>query len=170
MTRVCPGPRSAGAPRRPAGGGDDWTSKAPGEAVRSQVGDTGQSQVPVGCEGERGMEETKTEAPVTVPHHRLFETTVGVVGQGTGSQLFNVDEIPELGSVHDGRGRIVINGRENPLRAGSVVWIASGDAHKVYADADGALTFLEYFSRGEHETVFLEQACEWRPNPAGVCR
>ncbi len=160
------------------------------------------------------MKETKTEAPVTVPHHRLFETTVGVMGQGTGSKLFNVDEIPELGSVHDGRqkkillnatntgspllvdlvsyapgatsplhfhrdidhfffvldgrGRIVINGRENPLRAGSVVWIASGDTHKVYADADGALTFLEYFSRGEHETVFLEQACEWRPNPAGV--
>src|SRR3990172_7344193 len=91
----------------------------------------------------------------------------GVVGQGTGSKLFNVDEIPEFGSVHDGRqkkillnatntgspllvdlvsyapgapsplhyprdidhfflvldgrGRFVINGRENPLRAGSVV-------------------------------------------------
>src|SRR3989304_5203744 len=127
MNRGCPGPRSAGAPHRPVGGGETWTSKAPGEAVRGQVGDAGQTQMPVGCEGERGMEETKTEAPVTVPPHRLFGGTAG-------------------------RG----------------VWIASGDAHKVYADADGALTFRESFSRGEHETVFLEQACEWRPNPAGV--
>src|SRR3989304_5550004 len=87
MNRGCPGPRSAGAPHRPVGGGETWTSKAPGEAVRGQVGDAGQTQMPVGCEGERGMEETKTEAPVTVPHHRLFETTVGVVGQGTGARI-----------------------------------------------------------------------------------
>jgi quercetin dioxygenase-like cupin family protein len=67
--------------------------------------------------------------------------------------------------VLEGRGRIVINEKEHRLRAGSVVWIASEDVHKVYADPDSPLTFLEYFSRGEHETVFLEQACEWRPQP-----
>ncbi len=156
------------------------------------------------------MEETKTETPETVPHHRLFEATVGVIGTGPGSKAFHIDEISELGSVHDGRrkkillnaintaapllvdivsyepgatsplhfhrdidhfffvlggrGRIVIEGQEYPLRPGSVVWIAPGDVHKVHAAADSTLTFLEYFSRGEHETVFLEQACEWRPD------
>lgn len=65
--------------------------------------------------------------------------------------------------VLDGRGRILIQDREYPLRAGTVVWIAEGDVHKVYADPDSTLTFLEYFSRGDHETVFLEQACEWQP-------
>jgi len=145
----------------------------------------------------------------TVPHQRLFDATVGVVGQGSGSKVFHVTDIPDLASEHDGRrkkillnttntgapllvdllayapggtsplhlhrevdhfffvlegrGRIAINDQEHPLRAGSVVWIAAGDVHKVYADVDSPLSFLEYFSHGNHETVFLEQACEWRP-------
>lgn len=65
--------------------------------------------------------------------------------------------------VLDGRGRILIKDQEYPLRAGTVVWIADGDVHKVYADPDEHLQFLEYFSRGHHETVFIEQACEWKP-------
>lgn len=68
--------------------------------------------------------------------------------------------------VLDGRGRIVINDREYPLRPHTVVWIADGDVHKVFADPDSRLQFLEYFSRGHHETVFVEQACEWQPRPA----
>lgn len=161
--------------------------------------------------GGRAMDETKAEAAVTVPHHRLFDATVGVVGRGTGSKVFHIDEITQLASEHDrrrkkillnaintgspllvdivsyapggtsplhfhreidhfffvldGRGRIVIDQQEYPLREGCVVWIAAGDVHKVYSDDDSPLTFLEYFSRGEHETVFLEQACEWRPDP-----
>ncbi len=156
------------------------------------------------------MKDPTAEAPATVPHHRLFNATVGVVGRGTGSKVFNLDEITELSSEHDGRrkkillntvntgspllvdivsyapggtsplhfhreidhfffvlegrGRIVINDQEHRLRSGSVVWIAADDVHKVYADADSTLAFLEYFSRGEHETVFLEEACEWRPD------
>lgn len=148
---------------------------------------------------------------MSVPHHRLHESDVGVIGRGPGSKVFHVDEVTELTSQHDGRrkkillnaintgspllvdivsyapggtsplhfhreidhfffvldgrGRIVINGQDHPLRAGTVVWIAAGDVHKVHADADSPLTFLEYFSRGAHETVFLEQACEWRPDP-----
>ncbi|MDR7523234.1 MAG: cupin domain-containing protein [Armatimonadota bacterium] len=65
--------------------------------------------------------------------------------------------------VLEGRGRIVINDREYPLGPNTVVWIAEGDVHKVFADPDVPLRFLEYFSCGRHETVFLEQACEWRP-------
>ena len=145
----------------------------------------------------------------TVPHQRLFDATVGVLGRGSGSKVFHVGDIPGLASEHDrrrkkillnttntgapllvdllsyapggtsplhfhrdvdhfffvldGRGRILINEQEHPLQAGSVVWIAPGDVHKVFADADSPLSFLEYFSRGNHETVFLEQACEWRP-------
>ncbi len=65
--------------------------------------------------------------------------------------------------ILDGRGRIVIEDRSYPLRAGTVVWIADGDPHQVFADPESPLTFLEYFSRGQHETVFLGQGCEWRP-------
>lgn len=157
------------------------------------------------------MKEPETETTTAVPHHRLFEATVGVIGRGPGSKVFNLGEIPELASEHDrrrkkillnstntgsallvdvvsyapggtsplhfhreidhfffvleGRGRIVINDQEHRLRAGSVVWIAAGDVHKVYADPDSPLVFLEYFSRGQHETVFLEEACAWRPDP-----
>lgn len=159
------------------------------------------------------MAEREDVSQVSVPHQRLFETAVGVVGRGPGSKVFHVDEIADLASaqdgrrkkillnatntgspllvdivayapggtsplhfhreidhfffVLDGRGRIVVNEQDHPLRAGTVVWIAAGDVHKVFADAGSALTFLEYFSRGEHETVFLEQACEWRPDRAG---
>jgi quercetin dioxygenase-like cupin family protein len=62
-----------------------------------------------------------------------------------------------------GRGRILIEDREYPLRPGTMVWIAEGAVHKVFANADESLQFLEYFSRGHHETVFIEQACEWTP-------
>lgn len=62
-----------------------------------------------------------------------------------------------------GRGRILINDQEYPLRPGTVVWIADGEVHKVFADSDEHLQFLEYFSQGRHETVFIEQACEWKP-------
>jgi quercetin dioxygenase-like cupin family protein len=63
----------------------------------------------------------------------------------------------------DGRGRIVIRDQAHPLRRGSVVWIADGDLHQVFADPDSPLTFLEYFSRGRHETVFMGPSCEWKP-------
>jgi quercetin dioxygenase-like cupin family protein len=61
-----------------------------------------------------------------------------------------------------GRGRIRIGDEEFPLRAGSVAWVAEGDVHQLVADPDSELTFLEYFSRGKHETVFLGPACTWR--------
>lgn len=64
-------------------------------------------------------------------------------------------------------GRVQIKGQDHPLRAGSVVWLAEGDPHKVFAAEDSPLVFLEYFSQGKHETVFVEQACEWRPEPRG---
>lgn len=145
----------------------------------------------------------------TVAHHDLAHAAVGVAGALTGSRVFHLDEVPRLGSEHDGRtkrvllntamagtdmlvdvldyapggtsplhyhrgtehffyvlegrGRIVINGQEFALRPDTVVWIADGDIHKVYADPDAPLRFLEYFSKGRHETVFLEQACAWRP-------
>jgi quercetin dioxygenase-like cupin family protein len=65
-----------------------------------------------------------------------------------------------------GRGRIRIGDREFPLRAGSVAWVAEGDIHQLLADPDCELAFLEYFSRGRHETVFLGPACTWRPEEA----
>ncbi len=64
--------------------------------------------------------------------------------------------------VLSGRGRIRIGDREFPIRAGSVAWVAEGDVHQLLADPDCELTFLEYFSRGRHETVFVGPACTWR--------
>ncbi len=149
----------------------------------------------------------------TVPHHKLHETA-HVVGAGTtGSKVFNIDEIPDMSSHHDGRrkrvllntlntgsamlvdilayapggtsplhrhrgtehffyvlegrGSIVISDVPHPLRAGSVVWIAEGEVHKVFADKDSPLVFLEYFSAGQHETDFIETACAWQPGSKG---
>ncbi len=62
-----------------------------------------------------------------------------------------------------GRGRIEIKGDSHPVQAGTVAWIANGDVHQVFADPEIPLTFLEYFSHGQHETVFLGPGCEWRP-------
>ena len=147
----------------------------------------------------------------TIPHARLHATETGVIGEGPGSKVFSLDDVPELASLHDGRrkrvllntantgagllvdvvtvapgsasplhyhkqtehfffivdgrGHITIAGRDYPLRLGSVAWIADGDPHQVFAASDSPLTFLEYFSRGNHETVFLGQACEWKPEP-----
>ncbi|MBI4279195.1 MAG: cupin domain-containing protein [Armatimonadetes bacterium] len=64
--------------------------------------------------------------------------------------------------IQGGRGKILIGEREYTLTPGTVVWIADGDVHKVYADDDSELVFLEFFSRGDHETVFLEEAGVWR--------
>ncbi len=144
-----------------------------------------------------------------IPHHKLFESPAGTGTSGTGSKVFQLDDVAELTSLHDGRrkqvlfnrantsaellvdvvtvapgsssprhyhkgtdhfffildgvGRLEIDGRSHPLRRGSVAWIADGDIHQVFADPASHLTFLEYFSHGEHETVFLGQACEWQP-------
>jgi len=95
----------------------------------------------------------------------LLVDIVSYVPGGT-SPLHYHREIDHFFFVLDGRGRIEIGGQNHSLHPGTVVWIAAGDPHKVFADPDSPLTFLEYFSRGEHETVFLEQACAWRPQPA----
>jgi quercetin dioxygenase-like cupin family protein len=145
-----------------------------------------------------------------IPHGGLHETETGVVGAGSGSKVFHLDDTLELASLHDGRrkrvllnsantgagllvdvvmvapgsssplhyhkgtehfffiidgrGHITISGQDHPLRRGSIAWIADGDPHQVFADANSSLTFLEYFSQGRHETVFLGQACEWKPD------
>lgn len=83
-------------------------------------------------------------------------------GPGVASPLHYHRGTDHFFYVLEGRGRIVIGDREYPLRPDTVVWIADGDVHKVFADPDAHLRFLEYFSRGHHETVFLEQACEWQ--------
>lgn len=65
--------------------------------------------------------------------------------------------------VLGGRGRIEIEGESYELREGTIVWVAEGDKHKLYADEDSELRLLEFFSSGKHETVFLEQSCQWKP-------
>lgn len=72
--------------------------------------------------------------------------------------------------IQAGRGKILIGDRGHRLTPGTVVWIADGDVHKVFADPDSELVFLEFFSRGDHETVFLEEGCAWRPEGPGAPR
>ncbi len=98
-------------------------------------------------------------APVTGGKELLVD--VVTVAAGSASPRHYHAGTDHFFFILDGRGRIEINGTEYPLRAGSVAWIADGDVHKVFADPDRPLTFLEYFSRGHHETVFIEQGCEW---------
>ncbi len=86
---------------------------------------------------------------------------VVTVAPGSGSPRHYHRGTDHFFFVLDGRGRVELNGTLSPLDRGSVVWIADGDVHKVFADAESPLTFLEYFSNGRHETVFTEPSCEW---------
>ncbi len=88
---------------------------------------------------------------------------VVTVAPGSSSPLHYHKGTEHFFYILDGRGHIAIKGQDHPLRRGSVAWIADGDPHQVFADSDSSLTFLEYFSRGSHETVFVGPSCEWKP-------
>jgi len=92
-----------------------------------------------------------------------FLVDVVTVAPGSSSPLHYHQGTEHFFVILEGRGRIEISGHSHPVQAGSIAWIAEGDAHQVFADPQIPLTFLEYFSRGRHETIFLGQACEWRP-------
>lgn len=88
---------------------------------------------------------------------------VVTVAAGSGSPRHYHKGTDHFFFILDGRGNLEIEGRSYPLQRGSVAWIADGDVHQVFADPASPLMFLEYFSRGDHETVFLGQACAWQP-------
>ncbi len=85
---------------------------------------------------------------------------VVTIGPGDASPLHYHKGTDHFFLILDGRGRIVVKDQAYALRRGSVAWVADGDIHQLFADPDSPLTFMEYFSRGDHETVFVGQSCE----------
>jgi quercetin dioxygenase-like cupin family protein len=53
-----------------------------------------------------------TEGKVVVPHEALAEAEA-VVGRGSGSKVFHLEEVPVLASAHDGRRKQVLLNRTN---------------------------------------------------------
>lgn len=58
--------------------------------------------------------------------------------------------------VLEGEGVIEIEGRELPLREGSVAWIGEEDRHRFYAREGEGMRVLEYFSNNDHEITFID--------------
>lgn len=85
------------------------------------------------------------------------------VAAGSGSPRHYHKGTDHFFFILDGLGSLEIEGQRYPVQRGTVAWIADGDVHQVLADPASPLQFLEYFSHGEHETVFLGPACEWHP-------
>ena len=69
--------------------------------------------------------------------------------------------------ILEGEGVIEIDGEEFELTEGTVAWIGEEDRHRLYAREDQAgMRVFEYFSEGEHETVFFGEECTWQPDSA----
>lgn len=69
--------------------------------------------------------------------------------------------------ILDGEGVIEIEGEEYELTAGTVAWIGERDKHRLYAREDQAgMRVFEYFSDGDHDTVFFGEECTWQPETA----
>jgi len=93
------------------------------------------------------MKEPETKAAAAVPHHGLFEATVGVVGRGTGSKVFNLDEIPELASEHDRRRKKILL---NSTNTGSELLV------DVVSYAPGGTSPLHFHREIDHFFFVLE--------------
>lgn len=69
--------------------------------------------------------------------------------------------------VVEGEGVIEIEGEAYPLSAGTVAWVGEGDRHRLSCGPDQEMRVFEYFSDGDHETVYTDgPACTWRPDDA----
>lgn len=67
--------------------------------------------------------------------------------------------------ILEGEGVLEIDGEEIDLERGSVAWVGEGDSHRLYARKGQEMKVLEYFSNGDHDTVWVEgQECTWQPS------
>jgi quercetin dioxygenase-like cupin family protein len=65
--------------------------------------------------------------------------------------------------ILEGEGVLEVEGEEIELEKGSVAWIGEGDRHRLYCREDQGMRVFEYFSNGDHETVFEGEECSWAP-------
>jgi quercetin dioxygenase-like cupin family protein len=65
--------------------------------------------------------------------------------------------------ILEGEGVLEVEGEEIELSQGSVAWIGEGDRHRLFAREGQSMRVFEYFSNGDHETVFDGNECSWAP-------
>lgn len=65
--------------------------------------------------------------------------------------------------ILEGEGVLEVEGEEIELSQGSVAWIGEGDRHRLFAREGQEMRVFEYFSNGDHETVFEGEECSWAP-------
>lgn len=63
--------------------------------------------------------------------------------------------------ILEGEGVLEVEGEEIPLEQGSIAWIGEGDRHRLFARDQQEMRVFEYFSNGDHETVFEGDECSW---------
>lgn len=63
--------------------------------------------------------------------------------------------------ILEGEGILEVEDEEIELSKGSIVWVGEGDRHRLFAREDQGFRVLEYFSDGNHETVFEGDECTW---------
>lgn len=65
--------------------------------------------------------------------------------------------------ILEGEGVLEVEGEELDLEQGSVAWVGEGDRHRLFAREGQEMRVFEYFSNGDHETVFEGDECTWAP-------
>jgi len=68
--------------------------------------------------------------------------------------------------ILEGEGVLEVEGEEIDLSQGSVAWIGEGDRHRLFAREGQEMRVFEYFSNGDHDTVFEGEECSWSPDDA----
>lgn len=66
--------------------------------------------------------------------------------------------------ILEGEGVLEVEEEEIELSQGSVAWIGEGDRHRLFAREGQSMRVFEYFSNGDHETVFEGEECSWAPD------
>ena len=68
--------------------------------------------------------------------------------------------------ILEGEGVLEIEGEEIDIEKGTVAWIGEGDRHRLFARDGQQMRVFEFFSEGDHESIFLGDECTWRPDSA----
>lgn len=84
-------------------------------------------------------------------------------GQGVSCPVHYHEGTDHFFYILDGEGVLEVEGEEIEVSKGSVVWVGEGDRHRLFAREDQGFRVLEYFSNGDHETVFEGDECTWAP-------
>lgn len=84
-------------------------------------------------------------------------------GPGVSCPVHYHEDTDHFFFILEGEGVLEVEGEEIELSQGSVAWIGEGDRHRLFAREGQSMTVFEYFSNGDHETVFEGEECTWAP-------